>query len=170
MSLKRCLKYIHTVKRCGETIITCVRCCNQGHRKDKCTSTEVRFSNCVSDHQAFLGNCLIIIKKTSSYKQKNAYQDRLKDIQKLLILNEIPELKFSNTVKSTSNPFRSKSPTTSEKGSRSDSSQNTKVTLKFFDNFGNERDNSPTVVTYGHGYFTEIKGKKKTSLPSPPLT
>ena len=42
MSCKKFLKYGHTVKGCHETIVTCARCRNQVHNKDKCTSNEVK--------------------------------------------------------------------------------------------------------------------------------
>ena len=35
------------------------------------------------------------------------------------------------------------------------------MTLKFYENFGNEEDEAPTVPTYGHAYYTKEKEKKK---------
>ena len=63
-------------------------------------------------------------------------------------------------MKNTSNPTRSTSPTTCEQESQTDSSENTNVKLKFFENFENDE----------HGYYTKWNGKKKKSPPSPPFT
>ena len=62
MSSNTCLRYGHTVKICHETIATCARCSYQGHKKDKCTSTEVRYCHCGEDSedlQVFSRNCPI---------------------------------------------------------------------------------------------------------------
>ena len=92
---------------------------------------------------------------------------RLQVIQNLLRLNPNPELLFSNAVKKTSNPTRSTSPTGSEQESQSNSSsEDTNVTIKFYENFVNEEHNSPTVPTYGHEYYTKGKGKNERSPPS----
>ena len=44
------------------------------------------------------------------------------------------------------------------------------MTQNSFENFGNEEENSPTVPSYGHGYYTQGKGNKKRSPLSPLLT
>ena len=64
--------------------------------------------------------------------------------------SRITRLKLS---KEHSNRNTSKSSSTTEQKSRPESSE----------------DNSPTVPSYGHGYYTQGKGKKKRSPPSPPL-
>ena len=94
---------------------------------------------------------------------------KLHAVRNLLKLNPNPEIILSNPVKNTSNKTRTKSPTRSEQENQSDSSEDTTV-LKFFENFGNEEDNSPTVPTYGCGYYTKENVRKKRSPPSPPLT
>ena len=53
-------------------------------------------------------------------------------------------------MKNTSNPTASETPTRLEQESQS--------------------DNSPTVPSYGHGYYTKWKGKRKGARPHPPLT
>ena len=65
-----------------------------------------------------------------------------------------PELILSNAVKNTSNQTISKSPTRTNQESQSKSNE----------------DDSPPVPSYGHGYHTEGKEKKKKSPPSSPLT
>ena len=87
-------------------------------------------------------------------------------LRKLLRVIPNPELNFSNVVKNTSNSTRSKS----EKKKQTDSSEDTNFTLKIFENFGIEEDKSPTVPTYGDGYYIKGKGKKKRCPPAPPLT
>ena len=66
-------------------------------------------------------------------------------ILKLLRINPHPELIFSNAVKNTSSQITSKSPTRTNQESQSESSE----------------DDSPPVLSYGHGYYTEGKGKRK---------
>ena len=81
---------------------------------------------------------------------------RLQAIRKRLKLNPDPELFFSNAVKSTSNQTTSKSPTGSDQESQSGSSKDTSETQFFF---------SPTVPTYGLGYYTRGKGKNIRNRP-----
>ena len=153
ISCKKCLTYGHTVKICRQSKATCVRCSNQGHNKDICTcSTEVECCHCEADYQAFLRICPIFKRETKIIQIKTKERTpRLQALQKLLRLNLNPKLIFSNAVINTSKPTRSKSPTRSEQESQSDSSKATNVTLKFYENFRNEEDNSPTVQTYGYG-------------------
>ena len=78
---------------------------------------------------------------------------------------------FLNVVKNIFNPTTSKFPTRSELESQSDSSEGTNVTQNLFEKFGNEENNSPTVLCYSHGYYTKAKGKKmKWNPPSLPLS
>ena len=79
---------------------------------------------------------------------------RQQAIRKLLRLDPHPELIYSHAVKNTSNPTTSKSPNRTDQESQSESGE----------------DDSPTLPSYGHGYYTQGKDKKKRSLPSPPLT
>ena len=85
---------------------------------------------------------------------------RIQALRKLIRLNPNPELIYSNAVKNTSNQTRSKSPTRSEQESQSDSGEDKKMALKFYEKFESERENSPTVPTNGHGYYTKKKSKK----------
>ena len=169
MSGNKCLKSGNTVKRCRETIATCARCSNQGHNKDESTSTEVRCCHRKADLQAFSRICPIFKRETEIIQiQPNDIIPRLQAERKLHTLNQNRELVFSNAVKKTSNPTRTKSPTISEQESQSDSCEDTNV-LKIFENFGNVEDNSPTVPTYGHGYYTKERVQKKRIPLSPPL-
>ena len=118
-------------------------------------AAKVRCCNCGDDHQAFSRNCPIYIRETEIVQiQTKERIPRLQAIRKLLRINPHPELIFSNAVKNTSNRTTSKSPTRTNQESQSESSE----------------DDSPPVPSYGHGYYTEGKGKKKRSPPSPPLT
>ena len=153
MSYKIYLKYGHTVEKCRETTATCAMCSNQGHNNDKRYSTKIRCCHCEADHQVFSGNCPIIRRETEIIQMQTKVRiAKLQAIRKLLRLNPNPKLIFSNAVKNTSNPTELKSPTRSENESQSDSSDGTNVTLKNFENFGKEEDNSTTVPTYGLGY------------------
>ena len=155
MSCKTCLRYGHTVKRCHETIATCAKCSCQGHNKDKCTSTEVRRSHCGDDHQAFSRNCPIFKRETENGQvQTNERIPREQAIRKLFRINPHPEILFSNAENNTSKQTTSKSPTRTYDENQSDSNE----------------DSSPHVPSYGHGYYTQRKGKKKRSPPSSPLT
>ena len=78
---------------------------------------------------------------------------RQQAIRSLLRLNPHPEIIYSHAVKNTSNRTTSKSPNRTDQESQSEYSE----------------DDSPTVPSYGHGYFAQGKEKKKTSPPSPPL-
>ena len=102
-------------------------------------------------------------------------------------MNPIPQLIFWNAVQNTSKPTKSKSPTSFEQGTQSDASsedtsenetseiETSKIetsstkprihrqSLKFHENFRREKDNSPTVPTYG--YFTKEKVKKTAQPP-----
>ena len=51
-SCKTCLKFEHTAKKCHETIATFAWCSCEGHKKDKCTSNEVKCFHCGEDHQS----------------------------------------------------------------------------------------------------------------------
>ena len=154
-SCKKCLRYGHTVKRGRETIATCAWCSCQWHYKGKCTSNEVKCYHCGEDHQAISRNCPIFKRETEIVQiQRKERIRRLQAIRELLKLNPNPELIFSNAVKNTSNRNTSKTPSTSEQGSKSESSD----------------DNSPTLLSYGHEYYTKGKYQQKRSPPSPPLT
>ena len=133
MSFKTCLRYGHTVKTCRETIAACMRCISEGRNKDKCTSTEVRCCHYGADHQAFPRNNPIFKreKQIAQFQTKESIP-RLQAIQKLLRLNLIPEIFFSNAVMDTSNTTTSKPPTRSEQESRSCSSEGTNETHFFF--------------------------------------
>ena len=48
MSCKKCLKYGHTVNRCRETIETCAKLSNQGHKKRRRKEQNVRTYTCSS--------------------------------------------------------------------------------------------------------------------------
>ena len=50
---KTCVRYGHTVRGYRDKVPPCARCSNQGHNKDKSTSTEVRCCHCRADHQSF---------------------------------------------------------------------------------------------------------------------
>ena len=159
------------MKKCNETTATCVRCSNQGYNKGKCTSAKVRCCHWEADNKTFSRSCPLLKTETEiTQVQRKERTPRLQAKRKLLRLNPDPQSIFSNAVENSINPTRSKSLTKPKQESQSESSEDTNVTLKFFVNFGNEGDNSPTVPTYGHGYFTKIKGKNKRSLPSSPLT
>ena len=139
MSCKTCLRYGNTVKRCHETKATCVRCSYQRHNKDKCISTEVRCCHCEDDHETFSRNCQIFKRETEIVQTQTKERiPRLQAIQKLFKINPHPELIFSKAVKNTSNQTTSKSSSGSEQDIQSDSSE----------------DNSQTVPSYGHGYYT----------------
>ena len=158
------------MKRCREITATCARCSSKGHKKDKCTSTEVRCCHCGVDHKAFSRNCAIFKRETEIVQiQTKERAPRLQALRKLLRLNPNPDLIFSNAIKNTSNPTASKYPTRSQQESQSSCSEDTNVTQFFFDNFGNEEHNSPTVPSYGHAYYT--KGKLKIEMePTLPTT
>ena len=157
-------------KRCRETVATCDRCSNQGHNKEKCTRTKVRCCHCGVNHQAPSRNFLIFKREKEIVQfQTNEREPRLQAIQKLLRLNQNPEWILSNAVKNTSNSNTSKSPTRSEQEIQSDSSKDTNVMQFFCENFGIKEDNSPTVSSYGHGYYSKGKGKKKRRLHFQPL-
>ena len=148
MSCKTCLRYGHTVKRCHETVATCARCSCRGHNKDKCTSTWVRCCHCGEDHQAFSRNCSIFRREMEIVQiRTKECITRLQAIQKLLRLKPNPEYIFSSAVNNTSNRTTSKSPTRTEQENQSESSEK----------------NSSTVSSYGHGYYTQGKNKKKRS-------
>ena len=113
-----------------------------GYNKDKYTSTEVRCCHCEADHQVLSRNNPIFKRETEILLiQAEECKPRLQAIQKLLRLNQNPELIFLNAVKNTYNPTTSASPTRSKQESQSDSSE----------------DNSPTVPAYGYGYNTKEK-------------
>ena len=66
-------------------------------------------------------------------------------------------------MKNISDPTTSKSQTISEQESQSDSSEDTNMTFKFLENFGNEEDNSPTLPNDGQKFYTKWKGEKSRS-------
>ena len=108
--------------------------------------------------------------QNSKEKQKCIQIQRIEPIPRPHVIRKLLRLN-PNAMKNTSKPTRSKYQSRSEQESQCDSSsEDTNMTLKFYENFGNEEDNSSTVPTYGHGYYTKEKLKKKGSPLPPPLT
>ena len=85
--------------------------------------------------------------------------DKKTDPNKITHTQTTGQTKTFQAVKNTFNLTTSKSPTRFKQVSHSDSSEDANVMQLFFDNFGNEKDNSSTVLTYSHGLYT--KGKRK---------
>ena len=144
---------------------------NQGHNTNKCTSTEIKCYHCEADHQAFSNNCPIFERETELIQiQTKERIPRLQAIRKLLRLNPNPGVIFSNAVKNTPNPTRSKSPIRSEQESQSDPSEDTNVTLKFYENLRMKKTAQRLYRPTSTGTILRKKEKRKRSPPSPPLT
>ena len=127
---------------------------------------QVRWCHCRVNHQAFWRNCTTF-KRETEFVQIRIEQriPRLQSIRKLLRINPNPKLIFSNEVKKTSNVTTSKSVTRSEQEIQSDSRTN--VTQTFFENFGNEEENSPAVPSYATDTILREKEKEKEpALPT----
>ena len=132
--------------------------------KTKCTSAEIKWYPYKADSRNSPK-----FKRETEFIQIQTKEHILRvQAKRKLRLNPNPKKKiFSNAVKNTSDPIRSKYPTNSEQESESDtSSEDTTIAGT---SEAKPRKNSPTAPPYGYGYFTTEKGKKKRSPYSPPL-
>ena len=128
-------------KRCHETIATC-------------SCKLIKCYHCGEDPQTYSRNCHVLKKEMEVVRvQTKERIPRQQAIRKLLRLDPHPELIFSHAVKNSSNRTTTKSPNRTDQESQSKSSE----------------DDSATVPSYGHGYYTQGKDQKKRSPPSPPL-
>ena len=140
MSCKTCLEFGHTAKKFHEKIATCAGCSYEGHKKDKCTSNEVKCLHYGEVDQSYSRNCPVFKKEMKIVQiQTKERIPRQQAIRNLLGLKPHPELIYSHAVKNTSNRTTSKSPNGTDQNSQSESSE----------------DDSQAVLSCSHGYYTK---------------